>query len=345
MSADGKVRFRCPHCDKAVSISAQHVGKRGKCPGCGTVVLIPKVESEYVQECFDSRIVEAVDATHWSQLPGAREIAQAGNKKDWPTTGRLAVEFLKKQPHNGFAHFWVANAHMGLKQHDRARASLKQALSHATNKYMLCVLYGDLEREAGDIDEAVKWWIRSSMLQMRAQHLREHSPFLYLSYVAEALDLDNACFALRQKVDAIQSGEIRLDADPATKLVADTRLFANPDVRQAIERMAAECGAGDGGEPSQSVRDAVLVERVARLVGYLRPFRKQSDAVNQQPEFLELRQIGEFLDAKGGYGLMSKIAEAMASRVTTPPNPWVGDQVRDSMSDISEYWSGIGALR
>jgi hypothetical protein len=41
MPADGKIRFRCPHCDKAVSVAAAHAGKRGKCPGCGKPVQVP----------------------------------------------------------------------------------------------------------------------------------------------------------------------------------------------------------------------------------------------------------------------------------------------------------------
>src|SRR4051794_21679031 len=41
MPADGKIRFRCPHCDKAVSVAAAHAGKHGKCPGCGRPVQVP----------------------------------------------------------------------------------------------------------------------------------------------------------------------------------------------------------------------------------------------------------------------------------------------------------------
>jgi hypothetical protein len=44
MPADGKIRFRCPHCDKAVSVAEAHAGKRGKCPGCGKPVRVPAAE-------------------------------------------------------------------------------------------------------------------------------------------------------------------------------------------------------------------------------------------------------------------------------------------------------------
>src|SRR5438270_4719024 len=44
MPADRKIHFRCPHCDKAVSVAETHAGKRGKCPGCGKPVQVPAAE-------------------------------------------------------------------------------------------------------------------------------------------------------------------------------------------------------------------------------------------------------------------------------------------------------------
>ena len=46
-----RIRFRCPNCDKPVTVPAQHAGKRGKCPGCATVVQIPHCDlSSRVEE-------------------------------------------------------------------------------------------------------------------------------------------------------------------------------------------------------------------------------------------------------------------------------------------------------
>jgi len=43
MTTDDKIRFRCPHCQKPVSVSRAHAGKRAKCPGCGQPIEIPSV--------------------------------------------------------------------------------------------------------------------------------------------------------------------------------------------------------------------------------------------------------------------------------------------------------------
>lgn len=50
MSADGKIHFRCPNCDKAVRVPQQFAGKRGKCPGCGAEVRIPAPASPAARE-------------------------------------------------------------------------------------------------------------------------------------------------------------------------------------------------------------------------------------------------------------------------------------------------------
>jgi len=46
MAEKQKIHFRCPECDKPVSVASQHAGKRGKCPGCGAVLQIPAVKTE-----------------------------------------------------------------------------------------------------------------------------------------------------------------------------------------------------------------------------------------------------------------------------------------------------------
>lgn len=41
------IRFRCPHCDKNITVGENAAGKRGKCPGCGNEVRVPE-QSEQV---------------------------------------------------------------------------------------------------------------------------------------------------------------------------------------------------------------------------------------------------------------------------------------------------------
>ena len=41
MADTDKIRFRCPDCNKPVIVARQYAGKRGKCPGCSSIVQIP----------------------------------------------------------------------------------------------------------------------------------------------------------------------------------------------------------------------------------------------------------------------------------------------------------------
>jgi biopolymer transport protein ExbD len=36
------IRFHCHHCQKMLSVPDEAVGKRGKCPGCGSEIVVPK---------------------------------------------------------------------------------------------------------------------------------------------------------------------------------------------------------------------------------------------------------------------------------------------------------------
>lgn len=44
MSADSKIHFHCPNCDKSVSIDYHYAGRKGRCPACGNKVQIPRAE-------------------------------------------------------------------------------------------------------------------------------------------------------------------------------------------------------------------------------------------------------------------------------------------------------------
>jgi predicted nucleic acid-binding Zn-ribbon protein len=46
MSTDKKIRFCCSNCNRVVTVSVEHAGKKGKCPGCHEVVEIPRSQLE-----------------------------------------------------------------------------------------------------------------------------------------------------------------------------------------------------------------------------------------------------------------------------------------------------------
>ena len=61
MPADNKIHFRCPLCNKRVSVDETNAGKRGKCPGCGEKVQVPRLE-DYLD--FDALIERSMAELH-----------------------------------------------------------------------------------------------------------------------------------------------------------------------------------------------------------------------------------------------------------------------------------------
>jgi DNA-directed RNA polymerase subunit RPC12/RpoP len=41
MIDDGKIHFRCGHCNRRVGVAKAHAGQRGKCPRCQKSIAIP----------------------------------------------------------------------------------------------------------------------------------------------------------------------------------------------------------------------------------------------------------------------------------------------------------------
>ncbi|MHC4560102.1 MAG: hypothetical protein ACYS80_22680, partial [Planctomycetota bacterium] len=43
--ADSVIKFRCEHCGQKFSVHKNNAGKKGKCPKCKKIIVIPKVQT------------------------------------------------------------------------------------------------------------------------------------------------------------------------------------------------------------------------------------------------------------------------------------------------------------
>src|SRR5579872_1775854 len=74
MPTPSKIHFRCPHCDKSISVAILHAGKRGKCPACAEVLQVPAAlstdtGSEADEESAYTLLKEAPEPTRGPSLP------------------------------------------------------------------------------------------------------------------------------------------------------------------------------------------------------------------------------------------------------------------------------------
>ena len=48
------IKFNCKNCGQRISVPEMHAGKKGKCPKCKTIVVVPKINDDTPLKLQDS---------------------------------------------------------------------------------------------------------------------------------------------------------------------------------------------------------------------------------------------------------------------------------------------------
>ncbi len=201
---------------------------------------VSRTGDAYVDACFHIEFQEFDDGRDWFEMPEAKAMTEAGNAGRVEEAIRHAEVLRDKYPDFYFSYHWFAVLYRKQGRYDDARKALGDGLRLSKSKYYLCQMYGDTEWELDNLPEAVKWWIKSIVVQVSTENLDDFVSFLHLSYVAEQLGLGSACSRLRQFVDRIRIGQIRLNGDAANKLYAATRRQGTESMKRAIDLLDRE---------------------------------------------------------------------------------------------------------
>jgi len=201
---------------------------------------VAKSGDAYVDTCFQIEFQEFDDGRDWFQIPEAKAMTQAGNAGRIEEALQHAEVLREKYPDFYFSYYWFAVLYNMQARNVEAINALNDGLRLSKSKYELCEKYGNIELDMNHLPEAVKWWIKSIVVQVSTQSLGNFVAFLHLSYVAEQLGLDSACSHLRQLVDRMRIGGIRLNAEPANKLYSTTRSQGTGSMKRAIEILDQE---------------------------------------------------------------------------------------------------------
>jgi len=196
----------------------------------------------YVDACFNMEFEESQEERRWSDVPEAAAVAEAANDRRTEEALRLAQALRDKHPDFHLGYYWVGELQRRQQRYSDARECLLRGLDLTKSKYALCEMMGQVHCEAGNLAAAVKWWIRSCVIQLRLEDIEAHTPFLNLSYVAEGMGLSSECAALRQTVDGSRQGrDCRLSADDANRLYRLThRLSERMPVALAIQQLCSK---------------------------------------------------------------------------------------------------------
>lgn len=204
--------------------------------------IIPKTKDTYVDDCFQVDFQEFEERGDWRDIPEAKAIP--GKINEGKLDEALSLTQILQSKYPDFYYTYTSFARIYTKQgrFEDARISLLEGLQLAKSKHNICSVMGDIEWELGNLLEAVKWWIKSIYVQVGYQNQPDNfGPFLYLSYVAEQLDLHKTSSHLRLYVDRIRPGQIRMNAEGANKIYATTKRQGSSSMKRAIELLDKEC--------------------------------------------------------------------------------------------------------
>ena len=159
--------------------------------------------NDFVDECFECNWVEFKEPRTWYDDPELKLVADLANDEKYDQAMVQLTKLWKRFSDHDFVYGWKAD--ILARQGDKPAAieTLKEGLKKCRKKYTLCYTRAQIEFRAGDINNAVIWWIRSVASQIAAGDLALESPLLYLAYVADAFGDDKSKSQLLQVVDRL----------------------------------------------------------------------------------------------------------------------------------------------
>lgn len=188
---------------------------------------VPPAGEDYAAKCVVESYKEQDELRSWDSDPAFRRVLDPLNAGQNAKAADEARALSQKFPDFADIYVWWAKALLNDHKHDEARNLLREALSKCKQKYPLLNLMGEVEWKSGCISEAVYWWVQGLICQQTRKRFGEEvGAYLYLYHVADALGLSALATQLRDRVDGIRPGQIRLSPDAAGSL---TRLLRASD--------------------------------------------------------------------------------------------------------------------
>lgn len=208
----------------------------------------------YLQECFDDYIdlhsvlhvvfhrdflpptlYQMRDPRDAYSMKDVSKVKMLGSGNGSEREVQLAKGLIKKYPDFYILYHWLGAYHRHHHNLAEAKAILADGIKHSIQKHDLYADYGLVEKEESNLQEAVKWWIKSAILQVISiNSLDDYRPFMYLAYVASNCGLEQESSKLLKMADCIMP--IRLTQDEQYEL---RKLYHNIDMKKAVKLFVA----------------------------------------------------------------------------------------------------------
>ena len=177
----------------------------------------PERESDYLSACLGDVPQDNPETRRWHELfPDLRRSVMQPTD-DRATAARLQQE-LTRHPDYDTLHIWLGTVLARLGERDQPRATYLKGLESCLRKSELCTEMASAEFDAGHLHDAVMWWIRAASAICNSEtRSKNHTPFLSLAYVADAMGCSDVARRLLTEADKVAGEEYRFSAAGAAK--------------------------------------------------------------------------------------------------------------------------------
>jgi len=254
--------YFCSNCKIEMELTPEEIaGKKYICPECGTsneiddplenkhekeINLIIKkhskteqgLEQYYINKCLSKEYSEAEEIREWNSIEGYSKIIDPLNSSNNQLAAIEAEKLCKVYIDFHHIYQWRGLALKRMKDYTKAKEVLQEGLKKSKSLFDLCNLLGDIERDLGNISEAVYWWSQGMHLQeslSQRNYGGSEDSYLFLYYVAKGLGLSDSADAFILRVDSIKPGQIRLNENEANRLILLSRNEKDKAMGNSIE--------------------------------------------------------------------------------------------------------------
>lgn len=200
----------------------------------------PQSEDDFAEQCLNPQFREQPESRTWKSDPEFSKVLDPLNSGNNDLACREAENLIGKISDFDSLYDWWGTALLRKRAFDQARQVLRQGLDKSRRKYFLCKVLGEVEWNAGNIQQAIYWWTQALHSQeLLERYGADEGAYLYLHYVADGIGLPGIARTLISRVDQIRGGQVRLNPPTAENL----RSLARKGKTSGIERVVKELGA------------------------------------------------------------------------------------------------------
>ncbi|MGO8788958.1 MAG: tetratricopeptide repeat protein [Terriglobia bacterium] len=200
--------------------------------------------TSYVESVFAFDLAETSESRDWQDLDELKDVPDLFHHKQISQVEAMLNAALTKFPDYSFVFSWQGTILEEKGEIERARQAYTEGIRVSKEKHGLCGNLAMLEFEHGTLKEAVRWWIRSILLQMESKSVADAQSFLYLAFVALLNQQNDASSKLMDASSKGMHGTIALSSKGKQNVSQKVNAEPYDEIRSAIQELTTRRWTG-----------------------------------------------------------------------------------------------------